>query len=561
MKKLLLVGVASGIIVAHAPATQAQVIPGTVSPDIRSRQLQIKDKLPEVSGKPIISVDDGAGSKEIKGGPEFVLKSITIEGDSAISEEDLAATYKEYIGTKISVGTLNKITNDITSLYRNRGFILTRAVLPPQQINGGDVKIRVVEGFVNSVTIQGDNADDSLIKAYGERIRASKPLNVETLERYLLLMEDLPGVEARAVLQPAANTPGASDIVVTLKRKSVDASATLDNRGSRFLGPVQLSMTAAYNNAFGLNEQTQARIVSTPGGFDELFFSELRHEQQIGSDGLKALLSGTYTRTRPEHTLTPFDIEGRSVAVSAGLSYPVLRSRRENWFVNADATLRNSEIDSFDANLSYDKVRVLALGTSYDFVDSTAAINRGELRFAHGIGAGTSVDGQPRSRANADPSFDKISSRLSRIQPIDGPWSLFAAAAGQYSHDPLVASEEFALGGSEFGSAYDAAELTGDSGAAGRLELQYNEAPQTDYLAQYQVYGFYDIGSVWNRNPVPGSEAPRSSLSSTGLGVRFNVNEQFSGGLEGTKPLTRKVAAFGADGDAPRVFFNLQYRY
>jgi hemolysin activation/secretion protein len=562
MKNLALLSSVAALAVLSATSGYAQVIPGSASPDIRSRQLQIQEKAPKVSGQPVISSDEGQSAKEIKGGLSFTLKSITIENSTVFKDGELESIYKDKIGTKISVSQLNKITSDITSYYRNKGYILTRAVLPPQQINGGNVKIRIVEGFINSVKIQGDDAaNDELIKAYGERIRAEKPLNVETLERYLLLMEDLPGVEARAVLQPAPNTQGASDIIVNIKRKPIEGSATFDNRGSRFLGPEQLGLTAAFNNVIGVNDQTQFRIVNTPFGFHELQFGEVRHEEQLGTDGTKGILSASYVQTEPQFNLKPFEIVGKSNAYSAGISHPLLRSRRENWFVNGDFTFRNSELDTLGSDLSYDKTRVFAIATSYDVVDSTSAINRAELRYARGVDIGTKVRTQPHSRANGQPVFDKFTSKLSRIQPIDGPWSVTASAAGQWSPDTLYASEEFAIGGAEFGSAYDSAELTGDSGAAGRIELQYNEAPQLSYLSQYQVYGFYDIGRVWNRLPITGSEASTADLSSTGLGVRFNVSEQISGGFEGALPLTKKVSAFGADGGDPRVFFNLQYRY
>ena len=561
MKKLLLLS-ATTCITAYASLAAAQVIPGTAAPDLRQRQLEIKDVKPTVSNKPLIAVDEQKPVRDTKSGLKFTLKSVVIENNTVFTKGELETLYKDLIGTQVTVGQLNKTADDITAYYRNKGYILTRAVVPPQEINSGNVKIRIVEGFINEVKIQGDDAlNDKILRGYADKIRAEKPLNVENLERYLLLMEDLPGVEARAVLQASPTTPGASDVVVNIKRKPIEASAIADNRGSRFLGPEQLNLTAAFNNLISQDDQTQFRIVNTPFDIDELFFGEIRHEEQVGSEGTKAIFSGSYIKTHPGYSLEPFDVVGTSYAFSAGLSHPLIRSRRENWFVNTDATIRDSDLNSLGSGLSHDKTRVLGFATSYDFVDFTSAINRADFRYARGLGIATDVEAKPRSRANGQPVFDKFTTRLSRIQPISGPWSIEARAAGQYSPDPLVASEEFAIGGADFGSAYDSAEITGDSGAAGRIELQFNKAPQQNYLNQYQVYGFYDIGRVWNHDPIAGSEQAVTSLSSTGLGVRFNVNEQISGGVEGALPLTRKVAAYGADGADPRLFVSLQYRY
>jgi hemolysin activation/secretion protein len=133
--------------------------------------------------------------------------------------------------------------------------------------------------------------------------------------------------------------------------------------------------------------------------------------------------------------------------------------------------------------------------------------------------------------------------------------------SGQYSFQPLVASEEFAVGGPEYGSAFDSAEITGDSGIASRLELQFNKSRESEYLSQYQIYTFLDGGAVWNQDVIANTEEKDDSIASTGLGARFNLLEALSGSIEGALPIDNKVAAFGADGGDPRVFFSLQYRY
>ena len=228
--------------------------------------------------------------------------------------------------------------------------------------------------------------------------------------------------------------------------------------------------------------------------------------------------------------------------------------------MNADVTARNVSVENFAGDVYYDKTRVLSIGTSYDFLDSTSAINRMEAAFGKGFALGTSTD-EPASRSNGENSFEKITGKVSRIQPISGSWAAYGAVGGQYSFDPLLASEEYAIGGSEFGSAYDSAEISGDSGIAARAEIQYNQARDSDFFSAYQLYTFYDIGKVWNQDVTPGSEFKQASLSSAGLGARFNILESLSGGVEGAVPLTRDVAARGTDGNSPRVFFNLQYRY
>jgi len=545
-----------------ATVSSAQTVPNSARPDVIERQNRIEAPRPEVGGAPIISAP-ARTSRAATGGPSFVLNGITIEGATALSKDELNAVFKNKIGSKISLGDLNAIADDITNLYRNNGYILTRAVVPPQSAKGGQFKIRVIEGFVNEVRLTGDvgKGNDALLQAYANKIKNAKPLSAEVLERYLLLMEDLPGVDARAVLQPAAKVSGASDVVIAITRRPFDFSAGIDNRGSRYLGPVQANASGFFNNVLGMDDLTQVRVSNSIFNRSELRFGEIRHAQQLGSEGTTFTVFANSAHTEPGSNLKNLEIEGDSGVISASLNHPIIRSRRANWFVNGDFTARNVEVETLSTSLYKDKTRVVNVGTAYDFVDSGAAINKAELSIAKGLNWGTGQGANSRSRANGETDFLKANARLSRIQPLFGAFSLLASTSGQHSNDPLLASEEFAIGGAEFGSAYDSAELSGDSGVAGRAELQYNQASASDFISQYQVYTFYDIGKVWNKNPIPGSENDSDSLASAGLGARFNIIDSISGGIEGAMPLTRNVAALNNAGDEPRVFFNLNYKY
>jgi hemolysin activation/secretion protein len=544
-----------------ANAVTAPAIPNAARPETIQRQLQLEER-PEISGKPVITVQE-QGGKELKGGVSFVLKSVQFEDGKQLKADDLKQFYQSKLGQSVTLNELNAVAGNITAYYRNKGFILTRAVVPPQRIENGVVKIRIIEGFVSDVQLRGDvGSKDSVLYSYAEKIKASKPLDASTLEHYLLLMEDLPGVEARAVLQPSPTTPGASQIIVNIKRNPLEGSTVLvNNRGTRFLGPVQGTAILAGNNLLGRDEQTSVRVLTTPFYPDELKYIGARHEEQLGSYGTKLALDASFVATTPGYNLEFFDVKGQNYTLDAGLTHPIIRSRRSNWFVNTDFSVQRSNLSVLDTNLYQDNVRVLTAGSAYDFIDETNAINRLEGNISKGFSWGTGNDGLGHSRANGDASFWKATANITRLQPVYQSWTVSTAVEGQYSLNPLYAGQEYALGGQRFGSAYDPAEISGDSGLAGRVELQYNGTMEARYLPSYQVYGFYDIGKVWNRNIIAASEAKEASLASTGIGTRFNVTESVTGDLELNVPLTRKVAAYGADGDAPHLYFNLQYRY
>ena len=546
-----------------APMTaMAVVVPPVAAPGRVEKNLSIENERPSVGGQSVITVpDENGASKALKGSATFKLTSVAIENATAFSKADLAEEYNEYVGKSITLATLNQIANKVTVRYRNAGYILSRAVVPPQRIAGGAVKLRIVEGFVDKVVFQGVPTESGLLKDYAEKIRNAKPLDAATLERYLLLIEDLPGVKAQAVLRPSAKTPGASDVVINITQKMVDGAVTADNRGSRYIGPYQASVTVNANNVLGFYERTTLRGVTT-GNPSEEKFGQISHDEALDSEGTRLTLTAGKTRTRPNYKLRDFDVKGVDTAYSAAVSHPFLRSRQSNVYGTAQFDIRNTDTDSLGSALNGDRLRVLRTGASYDFVDSFLAVNKLEGQLSKGFGWLDDTSPFVRSRSNGRTSFYKGTAQASRLQPVYGPVGLLVSGSGQLSSDSLLSAEQFGVGGAQFGSAYDPSELTGDSGVAGRAELQYSRSGDLELIPSYQLYGFYDFGKVWSRNPGAGSKFTES-LASTGGGVRFNVMEPVSGSLEVAVPMTKKVAANSTldHGNDTRVFFSLAYRY
>jgi hemolysin activation/secretion protein len=117
-----------------------------------------------------------------------------------------------------------------------------------------------------------------------------------------------------------------------------------------------------------------------------------------------------------------------------------------------------------------------------------------------------------------------------------------------------LSSEEFGVGGSDYGRANDNSEIVGEDGIAAKLELQINDPVKAPYIDGYQLYGYYDIGKVWDRDN-PTVRDQERSLASVGAGVRFDFTETISGSAELALPMTRDVQTQG-DQD-PRGFFSL----
>lgn len=513
--------------------------------------------LPEVGTKIQTggAVTAPAGAEKVK----LVLKSVDVEGQTVYDEVQIRAVYDSMIGTTITLADVFGIADRLTAKYRNDGYILTQVVVPPQTIDGGHVKLRVVEGFVENVTIQGaTRANPGWLEGYAQKLRAQKPLNSKALERYVLLINDLAGMNARAVLSPS-KTPGATDITLVVDQKPFDAFFQIDNRGTRFLGPLQLNAGVRFNNTLGLYEGLNFQGVWTPD-HTELAYGAFTWQQPLNHEGTRLSTTVSYTKTDPGFTLTPFDVEGDAKTVNLDLTHPFIRSRNKNLYGSLKFNFLNSErTDNIPGGGAEDRLRVLRAGGTFQFTDSLLGVNTLSAEASKGLDFLNASDkGDARlTRALGDPQFFKLNAEVSRTQRITNIFEAYLSATGQLSSDTLLASEEFGVGGVNYGSAYDNSEITGEDGFAARFELRANN-PVALPVSLLQLYGFVDGGQVNDPdNAVPRDR--RRSLVSAGGGARLNLDDRFAGTLEVAVPMTADVQTEGDDN--PRLFASITGKF
>jgi hemolysin activation/secretion protein len=492
--------------------------------------------------------DPAAGPSESLKAMQVTLKSVRIEGASAPAAARLQAHADRLLGREISVGRIFELAGELTALYRSEGYILSQVIVPPQSLVDGALTLRVVEGYIANVRIEGeaDAAAQRSLAALGEKIKASRPLHAADLERYLLIANDLPGIQLRSVLTPS-KTPGAADLVLIATQKRFEGYVSLDNYGSLYLGTGQLSAGITINRLFG---DDQVRVLATAAGDSEMGYGELAYSRVLTSEGLRLGASVSTTHTRPGDALEPFEIRGRADAASLSLGYPFLRTRNSSLLGRALFDYRNVDTNILGTPVIEDRIRALRLGLAWLNLDRLDGNNTLYVEFSQGLG-GTQPDDPLKSRAGADGEFFKAIFDYERFQPLGASFGVTFGAGGQWTNEPLLSSEQFALGGRRFGRAYEPAELAGDRALGLRIEPVYL-GRAAGWLRSWQLYGFWDGGTVWYQDD-PTGQRPAQSLASAGFGTRLFAERGISATLEAAWPLTRPIASRVAEGDGNHV--------
>lgn len=536
-----------------ASQVSGQAVPQSVAPGQIEKRFEAP-AAPRATPEPAIPRLEGEVPPALAGTVRFTLSGIEIEGATVFQEAEFVPLYEPLLARDVTLADIYKIAAAITAKYQEKGYILSRAIVPEQQVSLGIIRIRVVEGYLDQIVFRGDiNGPADLLQSYAEKITHVQPLRRDVLERYLLLMSDLPGVTLTHALTPSPAGEGAHTLTIALQHKSVEGFVRADNRGSRYVGPYQLWAGIGLNSVFGLYESTRMRFI-TAAQTEELRYVDLAHTENIGTEGTKMTLSANHSRSFPGFTLEDDNIESRGFQAEASVAHPAVRSKDEDLFLTSRFTLRNSERDEQGVGVFDDRLRVIRAGLRYGFTDGLKGRNSISLEGSQGIaGLGaTENDSTTLSRRGGRHDFTKATIDLFRYQPLFPQWGAQFTATGQKSAHKLLLSEQIGIGGEGFGRAYDPSEVTGDDGVAFRVELQRDGSFGDGLLRQYQVYGFYDAGEVWTRGSDDGA-----ALASVGLGARVLADGGLLGSLELAKPLTRPVQAMGDDGKDVRLFFTI----
>jgi hemolysin activation/secretion protein len=517
---------------------QSEAIRGAASPRGGVESIPVEPQL-QISQEPYLNIPpSGSLSSEAAQIP-FILTKINIINPTVLSEDDLTCLFQDKIGKKITLGELQTIANKMTEHYQTAGYVLTQVILPEQHILNGVATLHVIGGHIDKIIIKGDICPKikTLIQEYAEPIQACIPLKMKTLERYSLLINDIPGITARAYLAPSKTKLGAADLVIDSSQALASVYVSINNFGSPYLGPVQYSVSGNVNSTYMPGDTTQAQIVTTADR--KLNYAQLQHSELLNYEGFRYTVLGRIVQAKPGSTLAPVHVIGRDQFFYNEFYYPILRSREENLFLSGGLTILNDKVRVLGPVLYYDRIRPIHATLSYSLLDRFQGVTHTDITLSHGLkilnASANTLISRPHGRSN----FTKWNGTLSRQQLLPNHFSFTASLQGQFSYNALLSASQFGFGGHGVGRGYDPSEILGDRGMSGTAELRYDKPNPPPTLQLIQYYAFYDAGRVWNLKP--SSSQQTSTASSCGVGLRLTVLKKANMSFYIAKPLTQKV--------------------
>jgi hemolysin activation/secretion protein len=491
------------------------------------------------------------------------VSSIEIEGVTAYPQPEIARLTDGLLGAAVPLPQIDAARKSILQRYRADGYVLTTVSV---NLNAdGRLRFVVIEGRIASVKLDGDiGPAGTQVLRFLDRLTEKQPIDSVTLERYLLLAQDVPGITLHAVLEPSADQPGALNLIAQVSRQAVSGLATIDNRAFTETGPIEMLGLIDINSLSEYGERTEFSFFHAFPNSQN--FGQVSTDVFIGSSGLKARIYGGSGTTDPTGSLGETGYHGVTTVFGGLVSYPVIRSRQQTLNVYAafdalDSTISNTTSGE-RARASFDSLRVLRVGTEYALSDlllgtERSAINALSVRISQGmklLGARTAGFAQDAPRQGEQTGFSKINFEASRTQALFAPWdgasvAVMGLLTGQWTNVILPPAEQFYLGGARFTRGYYAGQVPGDKALATTVELQLNTSFETTLFAKSldistQFYAFYDWGETWQN--LASDKAAR--INSAGGGVRAQLTRYVEVDLEGLARFNRFPTGGGCVG-------------
>ena len=453
----------------------------------------------------------------------FNVKEIVVEGANQYQASQVKRLFEPLIGKATTLTAIRDAADKLEERYRKDGFFLVRVFIPPQQVKDGVFRIRVVEGFIEGIYAEGGTEPArQLIETMLAHLINKQPIDLPTLEKALLVLNDMPGVRGSGVLRQGGQL-GASELVVTLSELPKKSYVVgINNTASKTMGEISSLVSMTINNPLEVHPGQLSLGFNTAGNIERLKAFNARYAMPLGTQGVVLSLGGLVANAKPGASLKALDIESNSTSLSPRLRYALSRSRGISTFVDAGLTLNYSRTTLLGNELTQDRSTVFDIGLSVLDNDRWDGSTEFGFNLSQGLVAlGANRENTPSpSVAGFNSSFNKLRINFSRLQNLPNQFSVQVLGQGQVTHDTLLSGEQVFFGGMGIGRAYDTGSVAGDKGVGALVELRRDIYPgQWQVLTEgsLQLYLFTDYAEARFVN----NDGAIKWLRSAGAGFRY----------------------------------------
>jgi hemolysin activation/secretion protein len=460
--------------------------------------------------------------------PAFDIASFSIEGATLVDAARLQAVAAPFAGAGKGMDGVNAATAAIREAYAQAGYPIVQVYAPAQQLQGGAVVLRVVEGKLARVAVAGQRAyTEQNVRASLPPLREGEKPNTNAVAAAVLLANDNPARQVSVNFSPGT-APGDVDARIDVAEDKVSkTSVTLDNAGSRTTGRARIALGYQHANLFDrdhvLNLQAMtglehpSKSASLTAAYRVPFY-----QQRLSLDVIAA-----YSDSKSDTTSIAGPLFFSGKGVYAGLRLNQALPSRGDY---RQKLVYGIDYKDFNNSCSIGAIALDRCGTVTSVPVSLTYLGQAVgARFQAGASLGyyRNIPGGShggQTEYGTHPRNWQALRGSAFVGVATGDWQWRATVNGQASSDALIPSEQFGIGGAASVRGYDERTSAADKGVTGSLELYTPElAGGQAGRHTLRLLAFYDAGYVHNSDATPPAA---KRLSSVGTGLRYGFGKE-----------------------------------
>lgn len=481
------------------------------------------------------------------GGTPIAVTRIDFTGNTKVATEVLNQKVAQYVGKSLTLAELYAVASELTRFYQSQGYPLASVNVPVQRVAGGKVLLEVTEGRIGKVRVEkqgGGYYRTEVIQKHLQELKLGEVVTSAALEREILLLNDLPGIEARLVVVPGEEG-GTSDLVVQVIEDSFAFYAGADNHGRKDIGENRLSFNM-YVNGLGRGDDLIFNFTRSEDGL--LNYGRAAYSLPIGTDGGR--FSASYLVSDYENSDPAFAVlepAGMSSTIRGEYSFPLERSRLSNKVLVVGLQTVESQTEALGVITYRNEITLLDV----TMFNNRVLGDRRSVSWSYGFsGNGEFNGGTP---GEDDQQCCKLVGDFSITGPVgESSYQLFKMRAA-WSNDVVSDIDRFSLGGPYSVRGYEASELRGDSGFDASWEFH---KPFGISRGRADFVLFADAGQVSVNGPTGSFDSSLLGSLGTGFSIHdlkgFDIALQYATAVGGYDP---------SDGERDRFYVSIGTRF
>ena len=427
------------------------------------------------------------------------VSAFDIQGNQLLGSEALQQALAGFVGRDLTLNQLQEAAWVLVQAYRKSGW-LVQAVVPPQEIDQGTVKLQIVEAQLGAVQLNypaQSSLPQTLIQSMvGAGLRIGQPLNLQAVDRLLLLLGDVPGVQANATFSEGDRS-GSTDVLIVLTQSDTfETQVVMDNFGAVSTGSTRLSANVTVRNPLNLGDALSLQTVGSDGSA----YGRMAYSVPVGAQGWRAGLHVSSLSYQLTGSFAALQASGTAQTVGFDIMAPLVRSQASNLSLQFNGDHKSFDNQALSGSLadvqtvSRYHLDVFRTGLNANWGDEllTPAQNAANLQLSWGEVdlRGSPNEARDISGAHTAGSFQKINLGYNREQYLSSALTGYMQFAAQLSDRNLDSSESLYLGGPSGVRAYPGNEAGGSAGYTLTMGLKHR------LDSTWTVNGFVDWGTV-----------------------------------------------------------------